>query len=395
MSGCNFLTTVILARALGLSAFGTYALVWAGVQFLNNVQMALIIAPMMSIGPAGVALEAAPYYRAVVTHQLAFSAGSAILISAIGGTLSFWNQGLASILYAAALAAAFFQLQDFVRRYFFCRGESSSALCNDLISYGGQILVLAFLWSMHQLNVVRALAVVCVTSAAALVAAAPDLRLLLSSREPLHTIRARHWKFSRWLLASTVLDWSSSQAVLLIPPLFLGTAAAGAIRSSQALVGVLNVWFQGLQNVLPVESAAAYRSGGSSALIGYIRSTIRRWTVLTAVAAIALAVCAPTFLRVVYGREFASIPQVLMWVALAAPLTFTCLSLMAGLRAIEATRPIFLGFIFAAVTSIAFATGGAWIGSIGTCAAGLLFSRTLQLLITGSAFSVRTRHTSP
>src|ERR1700679_2383760 len=51
VSGANFLTFALLARALGVSEFGVFALSWAMVLLANSVQMALIVSPMMSVGP--------------------------------------------------------------------------------------------------------------------------------------------------------------------------------------------------------------------------------------------------------------------------------------------------------------------------------------------------------
>jgi O-antigen/teichoic acid export membrane protein len=70
VSGVNFLTGVLLARDLGIHGFGTFTLAWMAVVVANNFQMALIVSPMMSIGPKQEAAKQAGYYGAVWTQQV-------------------------------------------------------------------------------------------------------------------------------------------------------------------------------------------------------------------------------------------------------------------------------------------------------------------------------------
>lgn len=51
VGGVNFLTFALLARALGVREFGVFALAWSAVLLAGNLQMSLIVSPMMSIGP--------------------------------------------------------------------------------------------------------------------------------------------------------------------------------------------------------------------------------------------------------------------------------------------------------------------------------------------------------
>ena len=51
VSGANFATNVILARALGIREYGVFALSWMAVLFVASLQWAFIVSPMMSVGP--------------------------------------------------------------------------------------------------------------------------------------------------------------------------------------------------------------------------------------------------------------------------------------------------------------------------------------------------------
>lgn len=51
VSGIGFLTTIVLARLLGIEESGVFALAWIVVLFVLGVQFALLVSPMNSIGP--------------------------------------------------------------------------------------------------------------------------------------------------------------------------------------------------------------------------------------------------------------------------------------------------------------------------------------------------------
>ena len=57
VSGVNFLTAILLARYLGIEEFGRFTLAWMAVLIAYSIQYAMIIAPMMSIGPKQSAAE--------------------------------------------------------------------------------------------------------------------------------------------------------------------------------------------------------------------------------------------------------------------------------------------------------------------------------------------------
>ncbi len=147
VSGANFVTNVILARALGIREYGVFALSWMAVLFVASLQWAFIVSPMMSVGPKQEERNRPSYYGAVLIQEIAFAALSVagMLIALRFSALHFpqWNiQGLGLPLSFAAFS---YLLQDFVRRYFFSTGRSKFALLSDAISYLSQIPIIVLL----------------------------------------------------------------------------------------------------------------------------------------------------------------------------------------------------------------------------------------------------------
>src|SRR5271154_5499504 len=89
VSGSNFLTTMILARGLSLAEFGKYSLLWMVILFGANIQMASIIAPMMSIGPIQKRISESSYLGSIFSFQIAFVAAFTLLLAAGVGVLHF------------------------------------------------------------------------------------------------------------------------------------------------------------------------------------------------------------------------------------------------------------------------------------------------------------------
>jgi len=135
VSGANFGTNILLARGFSLRDYGVFALAWLAVLFANSLQYALIITPMMSVGPKQETPERPAYFGSVLFQELIFAllAALVVLIAVALSTRYFprWNVG--SIAGPLSAATSTYLLQDFIRRYFFCIGKSGLALGSDLV----------------------------------------------------------------------------------------------------------------------------------------------------------------------------------------------------------------------------------------------------------------------
>src|SRR6185369_3713182 len=82
VSGANFVTNVLLARALGIKEYGVFALAWTAVMFANSLQYALIVTPMMSVGPKQEPEERPSYYGSVLLQEITFALLAALTMFA-------------------------------------------------------------------------------------------------------------------------------------------------------------------------------------------------------------------------------------------------------------------------------------------------------------------------
>ena len=392
VSGGNFLTGIMLARALGLAEFGTFTLMWMVAQFGGSVQHALITAPMMSIGPKQANHDAAAYYGVVLAQQVAFSALSFGLV--------FWGTRTAcpfldgcgpSLSWPLASAVAAMLMQDFLRRYFFALGRGAAAFVNDALCYLSRLAALAIAFRAGATNVEAVLWIHAGAYAAAFCLGIVGFDKIVWRVAAFGPITRRHWTSARWLAPSALLQWTSGNLFLLAAGAMLGVASLGAIRAAQNLFGLTHILLQGFDNVLPRSAAIRLRDGGTPALRAYLGRVGLACVVLAAAFGLVAAAFPEFWLRLFYGGEFASHGYLLQWYAAVYVLTFAIVPLRIGLRALEHTRPLFWAYVVAtAFTAVAVVPLIDAFGASGAMA-GILATQVAMLAILARSFGGHAR----
>ena len=356
VSGVNFLTGLLLARYLGLEEFGRFTLAWMAVLFVNSIQHAAISAPMMSIGPKQPEAEAPAYYGAVMAQQLAlgFLAFVLVWIGVSFSAVIFPEWRVASLAWPVAWAAITHQFQDFLRRYFFIRGRSRVAFANDAIRYLGQIAVLIWIFSHFRdaMDSTKVLWLIALTAAVAIAFGMISVERIDIDTRKIRTTTSRHWRFSKWLTASALLQWTTGNLFIIAAGALLGASAVGALKAAQNLMGVVHILFMGLENIVPARAARHFHEGGKNALYGYLKRVTLLGGGATAVAA-AVAASAPDFwLGLVFGDQYIDYGYLLRWWAVINLVGFLDVPLRSGLRAIEDTRSIFRAHLWGTLFSL-------------------------------------------
>src|SRR5450432_296744 len=263
VSGSNFVTSMVLARGLSLAEFGKYSLLWMAILLGANIQMSLIIAPMMSIGPIQRRLSDLSYLGAILAFQLLFATAITMLMAAVVTTLALTRGAIDSSWILPLLATNIaYQLQDFARRVFFYQKRGGVAVVCDCISYLGQLLLIGLCMKVHLMSVKNVLWVNALTSVLAIGFAVPMMPAPVLRLRVLRLVLKRNWQSARYLLAATLMQWTSGNLFVLMAPMFMGVSAAGAMRACQSIMNTTNIWMQGLENSLPSEaSRIMIRSG--------------------------------------------------------------------------------------------------------------------------------------
>jgi O-antigen/teichoic acid export membrane protein len=274
VSGFNFVIGVLLARQLGLAAFGSYVIAQTYMQYAGGVQSALVAIPMMSAVP----LERDPaaqhtmlrgFFAYAVVVLLLTSAG----VTAVAWLVGRWSPALAlgrgTELWPFCAAMVSRSIQGWPRRALFACTADHAVFFSDLVAYGGQWCVLIFLASRGMLTLGVALWVMAGSFAISAAATGAAVKVSPDFRAVPGMIR-RHGPPGRDYLVSAQLQWLGTAGVIMVGTGFIGTQAAAAIRATQNLLGPFNVLFQWMENVIPVRAALRLREGGREQLAVYL-----------------------------------------------------------------------------------------------------------------------------
>jgi len=343
VSGMNLLTGLLLARFLGPAQFGLFSMAWVFVLLSNSVQAAMITSPMMNIGPKQLDEDNPGYYGSVFVLQaiLGLMFFIILLIGIKVGGVFKPDLAVDRFVFALPFAALFFQGQDFIRRYFFTIGKPFAAFISDFVSYCGQVVAILVLFKLFKFDVTTALWVCGVTSLFGIVASLPFLGTITFRIKGLKDIAKRHWQFSKWLVGSAALAWTTGNTLLITAAAVLGAASVGYLRAAQNLFAVTQVVFLALNNVLPRQAASRFHHGGRNDLIRYLKKSAWVCFLFTFPVVVILAVAPEFWLGLVYGQQFTGYGYIFKWLALSYLLTSLTLPLQVGLGAIEFTHPFF------------------------------------------------------
>ena len=385
VSATNFLTSVMLLRFLGIVDFGIFTLAWMSVLFVNSLQNALIIAPMMSIGPKQEEKNRHVYYGAVVFQELILVSLCFILVFAAlkASAVFFHHSNLQNLAFPLAVSAFAYQMQDFMRRYLFATRQIRRALVDDSISYLTQLPILFSLHHAGLLNSVTALWTMAGTSILGLLVGCLWMERLEFDLNWIRSISIRHWGVSRWLTGSALLTWLSSNLFVISAPIYYGAASAGVLKASQNVMGISHVWFQGLDNIVPAETARRLRDDGVNSMLAYTGYILVKWGGLTLLFALTIAATPGFWLRLIYTPEMAHYGYILRLYALLYVIVFVGGPMRAGLQALEYTKPIFWSYLAMTFFAFAFAVPMAkWLGLSGSLL-GLIGTQILFQCIVG------------
>ena len=357
VSGANFVTNVLLARALGIKEYGVFALAWIAVLFANTLQYALIVTPMMSVGPKQEPEGRPSYFGSVLLQEIAFALLAAIIMFASVrlSTRYFpqWKVGNLALPMSGATLA--YLLQEFLRRYFFCTGQSKRALATDSVSYLLQLPIIFGILHSHVAKLSNVLWIIAATSFVGFFACVRWYEPITLDAPSVQRTFLRHWRISRWLAPTAFMQWGAGNLFLMAAPAYYGAAASASLRAANNIVGVAHVWFLGLDNVVPARAARLMHLEGMDGMLRYLKGIVLRWGGVTAVF-VTIVACLPSFwLHLTYGTKYSSDGSVLRLYALLYVFVFISGPLRAGLQALEYTAPIFWAYPAMIAFSIALA----------------------------------------
>jgi O-antigen/teichoic acid export membrane protein len=244
VSGTSFLTNIFIARLCGLATFGEYS-AWQLVLLLTlALQGAVITQPMQVVVGTLPAARRPAYQQLMLALQLLFS------LLAIAGVVAGARllPQAATVLPAFVVALAAAGAQDTLRKLLLADGKVQAALAGDVLSAGGQLLVLlALALRAEPTTLAQVMWAVGLTTVPALLVGGAALGAW-PSLGGLRRFGRRHWRQARWLLPTALLQWGSANILLVFAGWAGSPAMLGVLRLAQTAMGVFNLGLQAVEN---------------------------------------------------------------------------------------------------------------------------------------------------
>lgn len=377
VSGANFVTTLIVARMLVPESFAMFSLASLSILFFASFQRTLITQPLNVLGATeGPASLAARYIGLMHLQWLMIPLG--VVPLALIGIFFFPNLGL--IIGAAAYLAGFF-LQEMVRRYHYTQGAIQDALENDLISYGGQLLVLLALYFSGWQDAAYAFIALASTSLLAFVWGQKKIKksytaLLIQEKLPKNLL-LEHWQFAKWVVLSQFVFWGATQAYPFMLANQSTYAAVADFNVVNSILNALNIVRLMLGNYLPSRVTVVYADGDTAALRKFLIRILAYSGCASVVLILLLTVGSHWLIDVLFAGKYPLAADLVGWLALAHFASIMGVVTNAGALALRTTNWIFYANAVGTVFSVAagpFLIGryGVWGAVAGVCIASAL-----------------------
>lgn len=351
VSGVNFLLGILLARFMGVEAYGVFALAWMAVLFAASLQQAFVIAPLYSLGPKQADKQA--WLIGQNTIQLIISLAMIPLIFFGTTIMSFfypeWNMPLLPLILSLLVAVHLFN--DYLRRVNFLNHSPKKALIMDVIGYGMQPLLIAVLWYMNSLSISTALISVLVANVLSIAFALFTNGFQVSTQGLLLSLKA-NWDYSKFLIGTAILQWFSGNYFIVVAAALIGPVAIGAVRIAQNIMGVLHVIFIALENIVPVKAAEALSTGGTKSMMQFFKK-VSLQTAIPVFGLIGLIAWQRNFiLEVLYDSYLELNASLLLAFCGIYVLVYLGTQLRFIIRTVEKNQLVFLSYIITSALSL-------------------------------------------
>lgn len=348
-SATNFCTMVFAARYLEIETFAHFSLAYLAVLFASSFHRTWATQPMNVLGQQQPDRLASRVHALWHAHAMLIPAG--VLIVAAVSPFAFAEPALVA---ATSVYLAVFFLQEMQRRYAYTIFKIRQATLVSLAMAFVQMVGLALLvmtehdsgaeW-MLQLALSQLVGVFL-----GFVLVRPPSSPIESQRQGAVSVLQEHFRHSRWVIASQLVYWASSQ---LYPFLLagVGPAQAATFNAGMSILNVANVLRMTLANYLPAHAGRIAARQGTEALSAYTRRALKVIAAAGVVSWLILLAVAAPLVHMLYGDKFEGADDVLRWVALGMLASMLSVVLNAVALVFGSTRNIFVSNLLGAIFS--------------------------------------------
>ena len=255
----NFVTGVIVAKAVAPDEFGTYSLFFTGLILLSVLQNACVTGPLIVLGIRPQGIDNRDYFSTQIHFQLLLGAAQLVSVILI---LSFFTETNTELIASFAVCIFLFQLQELGRVILLTKMNMTSLLVLDVVTHSARMVVLLIFAGLGLLNSSVALGAIALSSLIGILWAWSKRELRITGSSQLRHLAKENWEFGRWLLLETLANSASTQVYLFAMALWLDKQSVAVLAALQLLLNVMNVLVTGVTSfAIPVARHRLTESG--------------------------------------------------------------------------------------------------------------------------------------
>jgi O-antigen/teichoic acid export membrane protein len=349
-STANFVMNVLLARWLSPTDYGSFSVSWSFCLVFAAFHNAIVLEPMSVVGPAEYGLRLRGYLRSVrkLNVWVVLTLGGCAALTGV----FYQTAQVRQVLFVLALCLPGYLLVLTRRREQYVLDRPLQAL---EISGVYAVTVLGTLNILHatsHLTPVTGLACIGVALPVALWAGIRRSHPKEASDGEVRPIARAHWKYGRWLLASTLVAFGIPDLQTILLSVMVDLKSAGALRALMnfvlplaQLLTVLSIY------CLPRLARQMKQHGAGRGLRQTIVFPLA--IIVTALGYLGVLLAfAPLLERVLYGGRMAQYLGYLPWLAAAALLSALGAGFSALLRAAQNSQHQLLAGVTGTATGV-------------------------------------------
>ncbi|GIV60639.1 MAG: hypothetical protein KatS3mg043_1728 [Rhodothermaceae bacterium] len=347
LSGANLAYNILLARwfaasAEGVGEYGAFSIVYSIYLFAYGLHAALILEPMAVFGAGKYHARYQQYLESLMTVQVAFLV---IPFLAIGGVIFFSKSNLSlNTIAGACLVAPLMMIFGFVRRACYTLTRPDWAVRGSLVHAVALGMGALIMVRFDLISGFFAFLTLGVASIAGILVVAPVVgirsRLRLTRWDGL--ILWRHWRFGKWLLASSILYWASDSIYLPLIGYWAGLEEAGIFKALRNIIFPLNQVVSAFSLLFLPIAAGIWHQDGIIALTKWIKRIIYMFVFMTIIYILFVLFYGDFLITILYSNDvYKNYDWILVFLGAAAILESLKQGTSISLTAMEQTRLIF------------------------------------------------------
>jgi O-antigen/teichoic acid export membrane protein len=360
ISLANFAASILLVALVSPTEVGVYVIGFLAIYFVRAIQNGIIVQPLNTYGASKTEEEYRTYFSAIALQQVILSAVTALAAALLGWILTqTGNDTLGPALFVLWFSFFTWQLQEFLRRAFYTRGEVHKGMWVSTCANGIRLSIIVILASSGPITGITGLnAIGWGSLGGTLLGIWLGKGYFTLKFQNLVMIWRDNWRFGRWILGASVADWVVVDLYPIMMAGMINFAATGVYQALNNLVAPIHVLLRAVDTFATPVLAKTFDQDGLAKVNQHLRLIYVICAIPVGILLVLVLIFAPQLLTLLRGETYLPYTDAIYMMAVFYFFLFINRPLQMVFRAIRQGKQIFWANVGAAISMFA---GGYWL----------------------------------